>query len=159
MSTQLITRQDVIKKINSVIEKLPEDKLQYVWKEVDTWLSLSLPAVESQRRQADELLEFDLSQLPIRSARLPIRIKGPQPEVEVQVLPGSSESLLAMKHFRENIIWWNNHCREINANSRLHNNYLAISKEQVFTGASYEEARKTALQTHPDDAPYIFFLP
>jgi hypothetical protein len=159
MSTQLITRQEVLRKINSVIEKIPDDKLHYVWKEVDSWLSSPLPALERQRSQQDELLEFDLSQAPTRSVRLPIRIKGPQPIVGIEIRSDSGENLLAMNHFRENIIWWNNHCQEITTNPCLHNNYLAISKKQIFTGASYEEARRSALQTHPDDAPYIFFLP
>jgi len=159
MSTQLITRQDVLDKISSVIEKIPADKLPQVWQEVDAWVALSLPSIEDQVQQADEIMEFDLLQAPKRSVRLPIRIKGIQPGVEMTVTPGSSETQMVMAHFRENLRWWNTHCHEITSNPMFRDHYLAISNNRVFTGASYEEARKVALQANPDDAPYIFFLP
>ncbi len=71
--------------------------------------------------------------------------------------PADSEFLERLARFRRNGQWlsgnWQTFMREARGK------YLAISEGEVFISEDWCEAKRLANERHPDDVPYIQYIP
>ena len=166
MAIQPITRQALFKKMANVVNKLPNEKLQQLWTQLDTWESaLAHVGYDNQSTPSSAdlpaVVEFTVPpqfgrQKPL--IRLPLRSTGPIPPVIMEVGEAPDDTDPFMQQLRDNIAWWNqNHAKILN-DATLVGRYVAISAGEVFAGDSYLEAYEKVHQVYPDGAPYIFLL-
>lgn len=170
MAIQPITRQALFKKMANVVNKLPNEQLQQLWTQLDSWESMLAHAGhdnQSTPSSADLPAVVEVTvppqfgrQKPL--IRLPLRSTGPIPPVimeeimEVGEAPDDTDPF--MQQLRDNIAWWNQNYAKILNDATFVGRYIAIAAGEVFAGDSYLEAYEKVHQVYPDGAPYIFLL-
>lgn len=155
MSIQTITRQALLKKVTEVVNQLPDERLQQVWKQFDAWATIAV------QREEEAIVEFAVAprqEMGKPLLRLPIRSTSMPSKAHMEVAEPAKDDSLFMQRLQANIEWWNQHFAQIRNNTALHDRYIAISDGEVFTGTSYEEAYSKARAAYPNGVPYLFFL-
>lgn len=165
MSTQIITRQALFKKMAEVVDQLPNEKLWQVWQQVDGWKTVPAQLDDNKNMSSgadlQEVVEFVV---PPRAGmrkpliRLPMRATTPVPAVIMEVGEAADDTDTFMQQLRTNIEWWNQNYAQIQNDPTFVGHYVAITDGELFVGDSYMEVYHNARQVYPDSVPYIFYL-
>jgi hypothetical protein len=163
---QTITRKALLKKIAEVVKNLPDDRLQQVWEQVNSWGTMVSARVEDKaghsRSDDQEIIEFGVTPRQgtpeEQFVRLPVRSKGPTTPAIMEVSESTYDTSGYMQRLQANIEWWNQNFDRIQQDSSLYNSYVAISDGVVFFADSYLDAYKKTREVQTDGNPYIFFL-
>jgi hypothetical protein len=161
---QTITRQALLKKIAEVVKNLPDDRLQQVWEQVNSWdiLARAEDKAGHSNTEDKEIIEFEVTPrqgTPEKQfVRLPVRSRGPVTHAIMEVSESTYDSSDYMQRLQANIKWWNQNFDKIQNNSSLYDSYVAISDGAVFSADSYLDAYNKTREVQTDGNPYIFFL-
>jgi hypothetical protein len=152
----MITREE----LTELVQQIGDDQLEMAFERLRPLVQATKQANGAAHEEVEEQLEFIVPyRKPSRWINLPIRVIGsPPPAATMTVSEATPEETLLFQRFHDNIEWWNQHYRQIVENKSLINQFVAISQGEIFAALTYLEARAKALQSHPGDAPYIFFL-
>jgi hypothetical protein len=152
----MITREE----LTELVQQIGDDQLELAFERLRPLAQATKQENGTAHEEVEEQLEFIVPyRKPSRWVNLPIRVLGsPSPAVTMTVSEATPEETLLFQRFHDNIEWWNQHYRQIIEDSSLFNQFVAISQGEIFTAPTYLEAREKVLQSHPGDAPYIFFL-
>ena len=151
----MITREA----LTELVQQIDEDQLELAFERLQPLVQAAKQANGAAHEEAEETLVFIVPYKPSRRVHLPIRVSGPPTQaITMTISEPSPEALTAMQRFRDNVEWWNNHRYQIIQDTSLVNKFVAISEGKTFTGGNYLEAREKAIEAHPQDTPYIFFL-
>ena len=60
---------------------------------------------------------------------------------------------------KRNLLWFGEHAAELGIFKRYRGRYVGVSEGELFVGDSPEEIEGLALEKHPDDVPYIHYIP
>lgn len=71
--------------------------------------------------------------------------------------PANPEDARQMELYQRNSAWMSEHGGPLY--DRYRGKYLAISEGEVFAAESGQEAERLALEKHPDDVPYLQYIP
>ena len=55
--------------------------------------------------------------------------------------------------------WFNDHAQELNVFDLYRGRFIAISEGELFSGDSPEEVERIAHDNHPDDIPFVHYIP
>src|SRR4051812_44856604 len=55
--------------------------------------------------------------------------------------------------------WFNDHAQKLNVFDRYRGRFIAVSQGELFFGDTPEEVELRAQETHPDDIPFIHYIP
>jgi len=80
-------------------------------------------------------------------------------QLTIEELPEEPQLTAAFKRATANLLWFNDHATELEVFKRCRGRFIAISEGDLFVGASREEVERLASERHPDDFPYIRYIP
>jgi len=75
----------------------------------------------------------------------------------IEEMPYDEEVKKRFDRYQANIDWVNAHGASLFEKYR--GKYIAVSKGVVYAGTTYGEAQRLARAEHPDDEPYIEYVP
>jgi hypothetical protein len=77
-------------------------------------------------------------------------------QVTITVEPADSEMLRQMALYRRNAIWASDHWMLFGEHR---GQYVAVAQGEMFVAASHQEAKQLAQAKHPEDVPFISYIP
>ena len=77
----------------------------------------------------------------------------------IEELPADPEWTRRFERVGRNMDWWNEHAMEHEVFKRYRGRFLAVSEGELFVADSAEEVERLALEKHPDDVPFIHYIP
>lgn len=78
-------------------------------------------------------------------------------KLTITIEPEDPELNRQMELFQRNARWMSDHCAPYYDLYR--GKHVAASEGEIFVAEGYLEAERLALEKHPDDAPYIRYIP
>ena len=60
---------------------------------------------------------------------------------------------------RRNLFWFSENAERLEVFKRYRGRFLAVSEGELFVADSAEEVERLALEKHPDDVPFIHYIP
>jgi len=73
--------------------------------------------------------------------------------------PMPPELAVRFEKARRNLLWFNEHVRELEVYERYRGRYVAAASEELFVADTPEELRRLVNEKYPDEAPHVRYIP
>jgi hypothetical protein len=73
--------------------------------------------------------------------------------------PMPLELAVRFEKARRNLLWFNEHVRELGVYERYRGCYVAAASEELFVADTPEELRRLVSEKYPDEAPHVRYIP
>ncbi|MEK6321198.1 MAG: DUF5678 domain-containing protein [Acidobacteriota bacterium] len=60
---------------------------------------------------------------------------------------------------RRNVLWFNEHVKELDVYKRYRGQYVAAAGGELFVADTPEEVERLAAAKHPDELPHVRYIP
>jgi hypothetical protein len=78
-------------------------------------------------------------------------------KMTITVEPADPEMIRRSRLFRRNGIWMSENGAALY--DQYPGQYVAVSEGEIFNSFDAQEAKRLALENHPDDIPFVIYLP
>jgi hypothetical protein len=78
-------------------------------------------------------------------------------QITITVEPADPEMLRRTRLYRRNGIWMSEHGSALY--DQYPGQYVAVSEGEVFVSPDAQEAKRLALSKHPEDIPFVIYIP
>jgi hypothetical protein len=77
----------------------------------------------------------------------------------IEESPMPPELALRFEKARRNLLWFNEHVRELEIYERYSGRYVAAASGELFVADTPEELRRLVSEKYPDEVPHVRYIP